>query len=87
MAARIESGAAMLCHAWLLTRKDGEREWVSPITTVTWSVDGVVCRAASGWTAGAAETAAGLTRRNGDGGRGLRRRGDPRRADLDGGAL
>ena len=55
----IEGGAASLCHAWILTRTDGavlgftdhDRDLV---------VDGVTCRAASGWTAGAAETAAGF---------------------------
>ena len=59
MAARIESGAATLCHVWLLTRVDGavfgftdhDRDLV---------VDEVRCRAASGWTAGAVEGAAGL---------------------------
>lgn len=59
MAARIESGAATLCHVWRLERGDGavmgftdhDRDLV---------VDGVVCRAASGWTAGAGESAVGL---------------------------
>ena len=59
LADRIESGAASLCHVWVLTRADGavlgftdhDRDLV---------VDGVTCRAASGWTAGAAETAAGF---------------------------
>ncbi|WAC59416.1 baseplate hub protein [Brevundimonas sp. SL130] len=59
MAARIESGAAPLCHVWRLERADGcvtgftdhDRDLV---------VDGVVCRAGSGWTAGAAESAVGL---------------------------
>lgn len=57
-AARLDSGAATLCHAWILTRADGvvlgftdhDRDLV---------VDGVTCRAATGWTAGAHETAAG----------------------------
>ncbi len=60
LAARLESGAASLCHVWILTRTDGavlgftdhDRDLV---------VDGVTCRAASGWTAGAAETAAGFS--------------------------
>lgn len=60
LADRIESGAAGLCHAWILTRADGvvlgftdhDRDLV---------VEGVTCRAASGWTAGAAETAAGFS--------------------------
>lgn len=59
MAARIESGAATLCHVWRLERADGvvmgftdhDRDLV---------VDGVVCRAASGWTAGAGESGVGL---------------------------
>ncbi|MFA4939342.1 DUF2163 domain-containing protein [Brevundimonas sp.] len=59
MAARIESGAATLCHVWRLERGDGavmgftdhDRDLV---------LDGVVCRAASGWTAGAGESAVGL---------------------------
>jgi hypothetical protein len=57
MAARIESGAAMLCHAWLLTRKDGERMGFADHDRDL-EVDGVICRAASGWTAGVMETAA-----------------------------
>ena len=59
MAVRIESGAATLCHVWRLERADGvvmgftdhDRDLV---------VDGVVCRAASGWSAGAAEGSVGL---------------------------
>ena len=59
LAARVESGAATLCHVWRLKRRDGvamgftdhDRDLV---------MDGVVCRAASGWTAGAGESAAGL---------------------------
>jgi hypothetical protein len=59
LADRIESGAAGLCHAWILTRADAvvlgftdhDRDLV---------VEGVTCKAASGWTAGAAETAAGF---------------------------
>jgi hypothetical protein len=55
MAARIESGAARLCHVWRLERADGT------VTGFTdhdrdLMVDGVVCRAGSGWTAGAAES-------------------------------
>ncbi len=60
LTARIESGAARLCHAWVLRRKDGaelgftdhDRDLV---------VEGVLCRAASGWTAGAADSAVGLS--------------------------
>jgi hypothetical protein len=59
LAARLDSGAASLCHAWILTRADGvtlgftdhDRDLV---------VDGASCRAATGWTAGAHETAAGF---------------------------
>jgi hypothetical protein len=59
LADRIEGGAATLCHAWVLARADGvslgftdhDRDLM---------LDGVVCRAGSGWTAGAAEGAAGL---------------------------
>ena len=52
--ARIAGGAAALCHAWVLTRADGVRlgftDHDGPL-----ELDGVVCSAASGWTAGAAE--------------------------------
>ena len=59
LAARLEEDAASLCHAWILTRGDAvvlgftdhDRDLV---------VDGVTCRAATGWTAGAHETAAGF---------------------------
>jgi hypothetical protein len=60
LADRLESGAASLCHAWILTRADGvvlgftdhDRDLV---------VEGVTCKAATGWSAGAAETAAGFS--------------------------
>ncbi|WIY70313.1 DUF2163 domain-containing protein [Aquidulcibacter paucihalophilus] len=60
MAARMESGAAKLCHAWVLKRVDGvelgftdhDRDLI---------IEGVPCRAASGWTAGAADSAVGLS--------------------------
>jgi hypothetical protein len=60
MAARMESGAAKLCQAWLLKRVDGvelgftdhDRDLI---------VEGLPCRAASGWTAGAADSAVGLS--------------------------
>lgn len=59
LAARIEGGAAMLCHVWVLTRADatvmGFTDHDRDLT-----VDGVLCRAGSGWTAGAMETAKGL---------------------------
>ena len=59
MAARIESGAATLCHVWRLERADGT---VMGFTDHDrdMEVDGAVCRAASGWTAGAGESAVGL---------------------------
>lgn len=59
MAARIESGAATLCHVWRLERADGA---VMGFTNHDRDlmVAGVVCRAASGWTAGAGESAVGL---------------------------
>lgn len=60
MAARIESGAAGLCHAWVVRRTDGvvagftdhDRDLV---------VEGVVCRAASSWTAGAVDSGVGFS--------------------------
>ncbi|MFJ6023379.1 DUF2163 domain-containing protein [Brevundimonas sp. NPDC092305] len=59
MAARMESGAATLCHAWVLRRADGV---AMGFTDHDRDLDlgEVVCRAASGWTAGAAEGAVGL---------------------------
>lgn len=59
LAARIESGAASLCHVWILTRSDGARLGFTDHDRDL-TVDGVACRAASGWTAGAAESAAGF---------------------------
>jgi len=60
LAARIESGAAGLCHAWLLRRADGaELGFTDHDRDLT--VEGVTCRAASGWTAGAAEGAVGFS--------------------------
>ena len=59
MAARIESGAAMLCHAWVLRRGDGVVMGFTDHDRDL-SVEGVVCRAGSGWTAGAGESAVGL---------------------------
>ncbi len=60
LAERIESGAATLCHVWILTRTDGV---VAGFTDHDrdLEVGGTTCRASSGWTAGAAEGAAGLT--------------------------
>ncbi|GAA0643650.1 DUF2163 domain-containing protein [Brevundimonas lenta] len=59
MAARIESGAATLCHAWMLTRLDGTVLGFTDHDRDL-EVGGVTCRAASGWTAGATGTAEGL---------------------------
>lgn len=55
---RIESGAAGLCHVWLLTRRDGTRLGFTDHDRDLVH-DGLVCRAASGWTAGAVEGALG----------------------------
>ncbi|WP_298743379.1 DUF2163 domain-containing protein [uncultured Brevundimonas sp.] len=59
LADRIESGAATLCHAWLLKRADGV---VAGFTDHdrNLQVEGVECRASSGWTAGVSEGGAGL---------------------------
>lgn len=59
LATRISSGAASLCHVWLLTRADEVRLGFTDHDRVL-SVDGVVCSAASGWTAGAADQALGF---------------------------
>ncbi|RZJ46614.1 MAG: DUF2163 domain-containing protein [Brevundimonas sp.] len=58
MAARIESGAATLCHAWLLTRADGFRLGFTDHDRDL-TVDGVTCHAEAGWTRGAMEGAVG----------------------------
>jgi hypothetical protein len=60
LAERIDSGAAGLCHVWILTRADGVRLGFTDHDRDL-SVDGVTCRAASGWTAGASEAATGFT--------------------------
>ena len=59
MAARIESGAATLCHVWIVERTDATRLGFTDHDRDL-SVDGVLCRVASGWSQGAAETAEGL---------------------------
>jgi hypothetical protein len=53
LAARIESGAATLCHVWRLTRADGA---VSGFTDHDRDLlhDGLLCVADAGWTGGAA---------------------------------
>lgn len=59
MAAALASGASTLCHAWILERADGTRLGFTDHDRDL-SVDGVACRAASGWTLGAADTELGL---------------------------
>lgn len=60
LAARIESGAATLAHVWLLTRRDGVRLGFTDHDRDL-VCDGTPCRAASGWTAGAADAGLGFT--------------------------
>ncbi len=59
MLAAIETGAATLCHCWILRPRTGAAlgftDHDQPLV-----LDGVECAATSGWTAGAAEAAAGL---------------------------
>ena len=58
--AAIDREAATLCTVWVLTRADGARlgftDHDAPL-----QVDGVVCAAASGWSAGTAEGELGAT--------------------------
>ncbi len=58
LAARIESGAATLCHVWRLTRTDGT---VSGFTDHDrdLSHDGLLCLAGAGWTGGVAGSGLG----------------------------
>ncbi len=60
LAERVESGAATLCHAWILKRTDGVTAGFTDHDRDL-EVDGVLCRASSGWTAGAADSQVGLT--------------------------
>ncbi len=60
MAASIESGAATLCHAWLLKRADGLEAGFTDHDQDL-EIAGVLCRASSGLTAGAAGSGVGLT--------------------------
>lgn len=60
LAASIESGAATLCHAWVLKRGDGVMAGFTDHDRDL-EVGGVLCRASSGWTAGAADGSVGLT--------------------------
>lgn len=59
LTARIESGAAMLCHAWIVRRADGVMMGFTDHDGDL-AVEGVICRAASGWTAGAVEAGGGV---------------------------
>lgn len=59
LAARIESGAATMCHAWIVTLTDGARLGFTDHDEAL-EVDGVTCRAAGGWTAGAAHQELGF---------------------------
>jgi hypothetical protein len=58
LAARIESGAAMLCHVWILTRADTGRSGFTDHDRDL-AHDGLTCIAARGWSAGAAEAGLG----------------------------
>jgi hypothetical protein len=59
LAARIERGAATLCHVWIVVRTDGLRLGFTDHDRDL-EVDGIACRAGSGWTQGAMEGSAGL---------------------------
>lgn len=59
LAARVESGAARLCHVWLLERADGERLGFTDHDRDL-EFRGVICRAGSGWTRGTGEAGTGL---------------------------
>lgn len=53
LAARIESGAARLCHAWIVELSDGTRLGFTDHDKAL-EVEGAACRPGCGWTAGAA---------------------------------
>ena len=59
LAARIESGAARLCHVWLLERRDGVKLGFTDHDRDL-EFEGVVCRAGSGWTLGSGEAVSGM---------------------------
>jgi len=59
LAARIESGAARLCHVWLMRRVRVGRAGSCSVPSSS-PCRSAVFRAASGWTAGAGESAVGL---------------------------
>ena len=52
--AAVEAGAATLCTAWIVIRADGARLGFTDHDRPL-AVEGVLCEAASGWTAGAAD--------------------------------
>lgn len=54
LVARIESGAASLCHVWILTRADGMRRGFTDHDRDL-RFEGLTCKASSAWTAGAAD--------------------------------
>ena len=58
--ASIASGAATLCHAWIVDTTSGDRLGFTDHDQAL-TVDGVTCSAQSGWTAGAADTALGFS--------------------------
>ncbi len=60
LADRIEGGAATMCHAWVVRRADGASFGFTDHDRDL-TVEGVVCRAGSGWTAGAASGGEGLS--------------------------
>jgi hypothetical protein len=59
LVARIESGAATMCHVWILTRAGDEERIGFTDHDRDLVVDTVTCRAASGWSAGANEAGVG----------------------------
>lgn len=60
LAARVEQGAAQLCHVWLVSRVDGQ---VLGFTDHDRDLvfEGVTCRAASGWSMGSGDASVGMT--------------------------
>lgn len=59
MAARIDSGAATLCHAWLLKPVGGAAMGFTDHDRDL-EIEGVACRAGTGWSQGAAAATTGL---------------------------
>ena len=59
LVAALESGAATLCHAWVVTLKDGATLGFTDYDADL-EIEGVACRAGCGWTAGAAHAELGL---------------------------